>query len=104
MPSDIAPGAEISLEALASLREVPLTLRAELGRCGISGRDLLNLHPGSVIELPTVAGENISIHVQDVLLGAGEVLLVNNSLAVHVAELKDKGPDFTNDQHGAKDV
>ena len=88
---------DIALESLAPIREVPLTLRAELGRRSISGNELMNLHPGSVLELSTLAGENVSLFIEDVALGTGEVLVTNNSLAIRVAELTDKIPDTAQD-------
>jgi flagellar motor switch protein FliN/FliY len=91
---------DITLESLAPLRDVPLTLSAELGRRGISGKQLMELQPGTVLELSTLAGENVSLFVEDVLLGAGEVLVMNNSLAVRVADLKDKTPMLAHDPKG----
>lgn len=94
----LLPPPDIQLESLRHLQRVPLTLRAELDRRLISVRDLLELRVDSILELERPAGENISLFAEDVLLGSGEVLVVDSSLAVRVAELRDKPPDPISEQ------
>lgn len=79
-----------SLESLSVLHQVPLTIRAELGRRSISGRELLELREGSLVTLPTLAGENVDLYVEDILLGTGEVLALDSRLGVRIDQLAGK--------------
>jgi flagellar motor switch protein FliN/FliY len=79
--------ADMSLESMSALAQVPLTLRAELGRRSISGRELLQLHEGSIVPLPMLAGENVHLYAEDVLLGTGEVLALDSCMGVRIDDL-----------------
>jgi flagellar motor switch/type III secretory pathway protein FliN len=48
---------------------------------------MLELAPDTLLPLSRPAGENIDIYVGDVLIGSGEVLVVDSCLAVRVADL-----------------
>lgn len=75
------------LESMFALAHVPVTLRAELGRRSISGRALLQLQEGSVVPLPILAGENVDLYVEDVLLGTGEVFALDSHMGVRIGDL-----------------
>ena len=89
-PSASVPSKNAVLKGLHSLNRVPLSLCAELDRCKISIREILDLDEGSLLPLSRATGENINVYVGDVLLGSGEILVIDASLAVRVAELRDK--------------
>jgi len=82
--------AAVILQQLQGIEDVPLTLRAELDRRTISFRDLIGLDAGSVITLSRATGENIDLYAGDVLIGSGEILVVDGALAVRIAYLRDK--------------
>ena len=79
-----------SLESLSALNQVPVTVRAELGRRSISGRALLELQEGSIVTLAVPAGENVDLYVEDVLLGTSEVLALDSRLGIRIDELVGK--------------
>jgi len=56
---------------LELLLDVPLDLSVELGRARMSIQDLLNLSPGSVIELDKIAGEALDILINGRLVARG---------------------------------
>ncbi|GEM_PF-291293 len=87
------------LEKFEFLGDVPVTIVAELDRRTISFRELLDLRPGSVIALTRPAGENIDVYVGGVLIGYGELLVVESSLAVRLADLRDKAEDSADTAH-----
>jgi len=60
---------------LELLLDVPLDLSVELGRTRMSIQDLLNLSPGSVIELDKIAGEPLDILVNDQSVDALSVIV-----------------------------
>jgi flagellar motor switch protein FliN/FliY len=72
---------------LEDLEEVKLEISADLGRCKIRVRDVLELQRGSVLALDKLAGEMADIFINDVPFGRGEVVVLVDSLHVRVAEI-----------------
>ena len=72
---------------LELLLDVPLDLSVELGRTRMSIQDLLNLSPGSVIELDKIAGEPLDILVNDRLVARGEAVVVNDKFGVRITDI-----------------
>jgi flagellar motor switch/type III secretory pathway protein FliN len=67
--------------------DLMLTLSAEIDQTTITYKELLELTVGRVIELQRPTGENIAVYAENVLLGFGEVLLINEMLTVRFAEI-----------------
>ncbi len=65
-------------------------LRAELDHRTVAFSDLVNLDVGSVLQLGRPTGENVDLYAEDVLIGNGEILIVDSTLAVRIADLRDK--------------
>jgi flagellar motor switch protein FliN len=57
--------------------DVPVRLSVELGRAEIPIRDVVGLGRGSVIELDRSPGEALDVRVNGVLIGRGEIVVVN---------------------------
>jgi flagellar motor switch protein FliN len=70
------------------IEDVKICLRAELDHKTVSFESLLNLEVGSVLQLGRPTGENVDIYAEDVMLGSGEILIVDSTLAVRVADLR----------------
>jgi flagellar motor switch protein FliN len=69
------------------LLDVPLDLSVELGRARMSIQDLLNLSPGSVIELDKIAGEPLDFMVNGRLVARGEAVVVNDKFGVRITDI-----------------
>ncbi len=69
---------------------VPLEITIELGRANISIGDLLDMGYHSVFELNKSAGNNLDVYVNDVLLGRGEVLVIEDRVGIKLNEFADK--------------
>jgi flagellar motor switch protein FliN/FliY len=67
-----APGGRLDL-----VFDVPVCLSVELGRTEIPIRDVVNIGRGSIIELDRGPGAPLDVRVNGVLIGRGEVVLVN---------------------------
>ncbi len=80
----------MKLSPFQAILDVPITLSAELDRRQISVKDLLDLGVDSLLPLTRPTGENIDLYAGEVLLGSGEILVVDAALAVRVAELRDR--------------
>ncbi|HEX7598443.1 MAG TPA: flagellar motor switch protein FliN, partial [Polyangia bacterium] len=62
-------------------------LSVELGRARMSIQDLLNLSPGSVIELDKIAGEALDILINGRLVARGEAVVVNDKFGIRISEI-----------------
>jgi flagellar motor switch protein FliN/FliY len=73
--------------SLDLLRDVELDLQIELGRTRMHLEEVLKLRRGSVVPLDKLAGDPVDIYVNGRLIARGEVLVLNDSFCVRVAEL-----------------
>ena len=83
------PGAPASTETatLDLIRDVELDLKIELGRTHMYLEDVLKLRNGSVVPLDKLAGDPVDVYVNQRLVARGEVLVLNDSFCVRIAEL-----------------
>lgn len=69
------------------LLDVTLPISIELGRTSMPIQDILNLGPGSVVELNRLAGEPVDLLVNDKLIAKGEVVVVDENFGVRVTTM-----------------
>jgi flagellar motor switch protein FliN len=89
-PETGADGSEVTTRGAADLEavfDVPVQVSAVLGRARMEVGDLLNLGPGTVLELDRKVGEAIDIYVNNRLVARGEVVLVEDKLGVTMTEI-----------------
>jgi len=72
---------------LKRLNDVTIELRAELGRCTVSLKEILAWKKDTILTLDKLAGENVDIYVRDTRFASGEVLVVEDNFAVRLTEL-----------------
>ena len=89
MPPEPQPE-PISLAEYSLLSNVGIGVLAELDHRKISFRELLALDVDGILVLERPVGENIDIYVDRILLGTAEILVVDESLAVRMADLRDR--------------
>jgi flagellar motor switch protein FliN/FliY len=82
-----SPDAGAQGRRLDLLLDVPLDLSVELGRARMSIQDLLNLSPGSVIELDKIAGEALDILINGRLVARGEAVVVNDKFGIRISDI-----------------
>jgi len=58
--------------------DVPVSLSVELGRTDVPIRDVVNLGRGSIVELDRGPGTPLDVRVNGVLIGRGEIVLINS--------------------------
>lgn len=87
---------QLGLESLRVLQSVEMELSVELGRARIPVREILELAPGSIMELDRPAGAPVDVLVNGTLLARGEVVVVDDEFGVRITELLG-GPD---ENHG----
>jgi flagellar motor switch protein FliN/FliY len=76
------PGGPIEL-----LHEVEMGVTVELGRTRMLVRDILDLSPGSVIELDRAAGAPIDVLVNGTLIARGEVVVIDEEFGIRITEV-----------------
>ena len=72
---------------LEAVFDVPVQVSAVLGRAHMDVGELLNLGPGTVLELDRKVGEAIDIYVNNRLVARGEVVVVDERLGVTMTEI-----------------
>lgn len=75
---------------LDMLLDVPLKVTVELGRTNRPIREILDLSPGSIIELDKLAGEPVDILVNEKLIAKGEVVVIDENFGVRVTDIVSK--------------
>ena len=90
-PAAAALDAEKMAADLRPVFDVPVSVQAVIGRTTLEVADLLNLGPGSVLELDLRVGEAIDIYVNSRLVARGEVVVVDDRLGVTMTEIIKNG-------------
>lgn len=78
------PGADTNI---GLIMDVPLQITVELGRTRKLIRDILELTPGSVVELDKLAGEPVDILVNGKLIAKGEVVVIDENFGVRITDI-----------------
>ncbi len=94
LPSFDPPAASASLNGvsegaygLGRVRDIPLEVTVELGRTRLLIRDIMDLSPGSIIELDKIAGEPVDLFANGLLVARGEVIVIDDNFGVRVTEI-----------------
>jgi len=74
-------------DAFAPLHDVVCQIDVMLGSAAMSVRDCLALRKDAIIRLTKVAGGDMQVVVNGVVVAYGEVVIVDESTAIRVTEL-----------------
>ncbi|MBD3165433.1 flagellar motor switch protein FliN [bacterium] len=69
------------------LLDINLPVTIELGRTHMLIRDILEIGPGSVIELNKLSGEPVDLYVNDKKFAMGEVVVIDENFGIRITEL-----------------
>ena len=69
------------------LLDIPLEVTVEIGRTRLAIRELLELGPGSVVELAKLAGESLDVLINGKPIARGEAVLVNDRFGVRLTDV-----------------
>ncbi len=75
-----------TMEELGRFLDVPIKVRIELGNRSMKVRDILQLQPKSIVQLPKSAGENLDILMNERLIAFGEVVEMEGSTGIRLAD------------------
>lgn len=76
----------LTLDEIAPLAEIPLDIEVELDRRILTIGAILDLKAGSVIRMSRSAGENIDILIGGVLVGFGEIVIIEDNMGVRITD------------------
>ena len=89
--SEAQPGQVLDMATgLELLGDVNVKITVELGRTSRYVREVLNMAPGSIIELDKLEGEPVDVYVNDMLFARGEVVTIDENFAVRITEIMSK--------------
>jgi len=84
---DAAPPAAGGVSSLEALLDVSLPVAIEIGRTQLTVHEVLQLGPGSVVEIDRAVGEPVDIYVGDRRFAQGEVVVVGDEFGVRVTRV-----------------
>ncbi len=102
-PPDV-PSAEGGLpdtldnEAFGRFADMPIDVGVQLDRKRVKVREVLNLQVGSVVEMERSAGENVDLLLDGLLVGNGEIVVIEDMMGLRVTDLSL--PDRADDTSG----
>ncbi len=82
-----APATEEVPRNFDLLLDIPLEVTVEIGRARVALRELLQLCPGSVVELTKLAGEPLDVLVNGRPIARGEAVMVNDRFGIRLTDV-----------------
>lgn len=86
---ELADGATGEPMGLSSLMGVPVQVTVEVGRARLSLAELVDLGPGSLLELDRAAHEPADILVNGKVVARGEIVTIGESYGVRITGVSD---------------
>lgn len=74
-------------QRLETVLGVKVQLSVRLGSCQLMMRDVLELAPGSVVQLDQKANDNVGLYINDKLIARGEVVVMDENFGIKITEL-----------------
>lgn len=79
-------------ENLDILLDIQMPVTVVLGKTQIPFKRLLQLAPGSVLELDKAVGAAADLYVQDIQLATGDIVVVNDSYGIRIRQVLGGDP------------
>ncbi|MEY2410412.1 MAG: flagellar motor switch protein FliN [Verrucomicrobiota bacterium] len=83
--ADSPPNLEVVLD-------IPVELSVELGTCDLPMRQVLQLEPGSIVQLDKTADAPVDVYVNHKLVARGEVVVIEDRLGIRITQIIGKQP------------
>ena len=77
-------------KALELVLDVKLKLTVKLGSCQLPMKEILEMTPGTVIQLDQQAKDPVGLYVNDKLVAHGEVVVVDDAFGIKITEIVGK--------------
>jgi flagellar motor switch protein FliN/FliY len=79
--------ADSTAHPLGSMFDLNVSVQVAVGTASITVRDCLKLRRHSVVRLRESAGSDLSLSLNGVLVASGEVVIVDDSTAIRIADI-----------------
>lgn len=79
-------------KALDIVLDVKVKVTVQLGSCMLPMREVLELSPGTVVQLNQHASDPVGLYANDKLIAYGEVVVVEDSFGIKITELVGSVP------------
>ena len=76
-----------SPQQIDALMDLELPVIIELGRTSMFIRDILELSPGSIVELNKLSGEPVDLFINDKKFAQGEVVVIDENFGIRITDL-----------------
>lgn len=100
--SEAADAGADSGENLNILMDVQMPITVVIGKAEVPFKRLLQLGPGSVLELDRLVGQPADLYVQDIRLATGDIVVVNDNYGIRIREVV--GSESVQDMNVAKEA
>jgi len=87
----------VAEKKLKMISDVDMTVSVELGRAKKLFKEILEMQPGTVIELNTSTGDRIDLLVNKKLVAKGEVMVLDGKYALRVTDILGSVSDVVNE-------
>lgn len=78
---------EESFNNINLLKDIPIKLTIKLGKTKLTIEEILKLKVGDLIELDSAVGEDVEILIDDILIGHGEVIIVDEFIGIKITDI-----------------
>jgi flagellar motor switch protein FliN len=79
--------ASLEDKSLDIVLDVKVKVTVQLGSCQLPMREVLELAPGSVVQLQQNANDPVGLYVNDRLVAYGEVVVIDDNFGIKITEL-----------------
>jgi flagellar motor switch protein FliN/FliY len=83
---EAAPDRDLQ-KAWGNLRDIPFTIRVEIGRTRMTVREVLALELGSLVVTTKLSGEPMDISLGDDIFGRAEVIIIKDKLWARLTKI-----------------
>ena len=77
----------ITPQNMGLIMDVPLEVSVELGKTRRSIKDIIEMGPGSILQLDKLAGEFVDLKVNGKLLAKGEVVVIDENYGIRITQI-----------------
>lgn len=79
--------ATLESKALELVLDVKVKLTVKLGSCQLPMKEILEMVPGTVVQLDQKAKDPVGLYVNDKLIAYGEVVVVEDAFGIKITEI-----------------
>lgn len=81
-------------ESVQFVWDVPMTVEVILGTTELTVKEILEMGPGSVVELDRVYGEPVDVFLNGKLVARGDIVIIGDNFGVKITEILVSGEEM----------